>query len=241
VVDLTTRTGSVSTDIVRVERLRFSNCYLVREADGLTLVDTSLRGSAGPILRVAEELAQPIRRIAITHAHADHVGALDELAARTGAEVVIGEREASLLAGDLSPRPGERGKLPAAVFQTCKTRPSTLVGDGDRVGSLEVIAAPGHTPGQLALRDTRDGTLLCADAFYAIGPLFVTTELRWQFPFPALLAPWDGGIALATARRLADLAPSRLAAGHGAPVEEPVGAMWEAIARAERKRVFGRR
>ena len=32
-----------------------------------------------------------------------------------------------------------------------KTKPDLLLEEGDRIGSLEVIATPGHTPGSIAL------------------------------------------------------------------------------------------
>ena len=84
------------------------NCYLVREDDGFTLVDTALAGSAPAILAAARALGAPIRRIALTHAHGDHAGALDELhAALPDAEVLVPAREARFLAGDLRRDPDE--------------------------------------------------------------------------------------------------------------------------------------
>ena len=50
-----------------------------------------------------------------------------------------------------------------------KTRPSRTVTEGDRIGSLEVVHAFGHTPGQIALLDTRDRSLYCADAYSTLG------------------------------------------------------------------------
>ncbi len=44
------------------------------------------------------------------------------------------------------------------------------------MGSLEVVPAPGHTPGQVALLDTRDRTLLCADAYSTLGGVATTAK-----------------------------------------------------------------
>src|SRR3954462_14944398 len=94
--------------IQRLSRLGFVNCYLVEEDDGLTLVDTMLPRSAKPILAAAERLGRPIVRIALTHAHGDHIGSLDELAAQLpDAEVSISTRDARLMAGDMSLDPQE--------------------------------------------------------------------------------------------------------------------------------------
>ena len=91
-----------SQPITRVARLGFVNAYLVAEDDGLTLVDTLLPRSAKPILAAARRLGTPIVRIALTHAHGDHIGSLDDLAAALpGVEVVISERDARLLRKDM--------------------------------------------------------------------------------------------------------------------------------------------
>jgi glyoxylase-like metal-dependent hydrolase (beta-lactamase superfamily II) len=210
------------------------NCYLVREADGLTLVDCSWPGSAKGILAAAERAGAPIRRIALTHAHHDHTGALDPLrAALPDAELLVGTRERRLLAGDLTPIGGEpRGRLRGIVFRAREARPDRLLEPGDAVGSLEVVDATGHTPGQLAFLDARDGTLICGDAYLTVGKPFVTSELVARFPAPALVGTWHAPTAVRSARALRDLEPSRLASGHGRVVEDPVPAMDAALARA---------
>ncbi len=85
-------------NLFRLTRLGMINCFLVREADGLTLVDAGLAGSAGSILAAASRLGAPIRRIVLTHAHIDHIGSLDNLmAALPTAELSTGnEKRASL-------------------------------------------------------------------------------------------------------------------------------------------------
>ncbi|NJL93009.1 MAG: MBL fold metallo-hydrolase [Anaerolineae bacterium] len=108
------------------------NCYLVREDDGFTLIDTNLPGSAPGILQAAQQLGQPIRRIVLTHAHNDHVASLDALvAALPGVEVIASEREAPILEGDLRLKPGEpQAKLRGGYTQP-QTKPSRLaVGHG---------------------------------------------------------------------------------------------------------------
>jgi glyoxylase-like metal-dependent hydrolase (beta-lactamase superfamily II) len=55
------------------------NCYFIEEEDGLTLIDAALPISAKPILQAAQQIGKPIKRIVLTHAHGDHIGALDQL------------------------------------------------------------------------------------------------------------------------------------------------------------------
>src|ERR671921_195254 len=99
-------------------------------------------------------------------------------------------------------------------------RPARTLAPGDRLGSLEVVAAPGHTPGQVAFLDTRDGTLLCADAFSTLGGVATSAKANPRFPLPAL-ATWHRPTALESARHLRALEPKRLAPGHGKVVESP--------------------
>jgi glyoxylase-like metal-dependent hydrolase (beta-lactamase superfamily II) len=220
------------SEIARITRFGFVNAYLVDEQDGLTLVDTTLLGGARPILRAASRLGSPIVRIVLTHAHGDHIGSLDPLhAALPEAEVMISARDARLMTKDMSLDPGEpeaklRGSYPGA-----RTEPTRTVRGGDTVGSLEVIAAPGHTPGHVAFLDRRDGTLLCGDAFTTIGGVATTAAPNLRFPLAAMVT-WHRPTALESARALRALDPARLAPGHGRIVEHPGDAMDAAIAKA---------
>jgi len=106
------------------------------------------------------------------------------------------------------------------------------VTDGDRIGSLEVVFTPGHTPGHVALLDTRDRTLLCGDVFSTLGGVSTTARVNWRFPLPTM-ATWHRPTELESARRLRGLDPARLAPGHGQIVDSPLEAMDAAIRRAE--------
>jgi glyoxylase-like metal-dependent hydrolase (beta-lactamase superfamily II) len=223
----------MTSRIVRVSRLGIVNAYLVPEEDGLTLVDTMLKGSGKKIRAAAEALGQPIVRIALTHAHSDHVGAVDELAAALpGVEVLISERDAPLLTKtDMSLRPGEPQDKLRGGYPGTKTAPTGTFSAGDRIGSLEVVAAPGHTPGHVAFLDTRDRTLLCGDAYSTLGGVATTAKANPRFPLPAM-ATWSRATELESAKALRALEPTALAPGHGKVVDNPVAAMDAAIAKA---------
>src|SRR3984957_18949391 len=224
--------GSFMPDITRISRYGFVNCYLVREDDGLTLVDTMVSGSKKKILAAAEGLGAPIKRIVLTHAHGDHIGSLDSLArALPDAEVIISTRDARPLAGDKSLDPGEPGgNIGKGSFLGAKTEPTRTVEPGEMIGSLEVIASPGHTPGHVALLDTRDRTLICGDAYATLGGVATTAKGSWRFPLPAYAA-WHKPTGLEAAKALRALEPSRLAPGHGKIVDSPGEKMDKAIAR----------
>jgi glyoxylase-like metal-dependent hydrolase (beta-lactamase superfamily II) len=224
------RTHTESPNLVRLSRLGFVNAYLVREDDGFTLVDTMLAGSAGGLVAAAERADAPIARIVLTHAHGDHAGSLDALVQRLpGVEVSLSAREARLMAGDHSldaeePQSKLRGGWPKVT-----TRPTRLLADGDRVGSLRVIAAPGHTPGHIALLDERDRTLIAGDAFSTLGGVSTTGRVNPRFPLVGM-STWDRGTANRTAAMLAEVGPAALAVGHGRVVRDPAAAIRRALA-----------
>jgi glyoxylase-like metal-dependent hydrolase (beta-lactamase superfamily II) len=218
--------------LLKLTRQGWVNCYLVIEDDGITVVDTGIPGTAQRILAAASEAGGEIRRIALTHAHGDHVGSLKKLHDEVpGAEVLITARDARFLRGDKSVDPDEPQSKPKGSYPKVDVEPTRAISSGDRIGSLEVVASPGHTPGHVAYLDTRDRTLIAGDAFQTLGGIAVAGKIRPLFPFPGMAA-WDKPTALASARQLRALDPSRLAVGHGQVLESPAAAMDKAIADA---------
>jgi glyoxylase-like metal-dependent hydrolase (beta-lactamase superfamily II) len=216
----------------RISRLGFVNCYLVDEDDGFTLVDTMIPKSGKRILQAAEDLGKPIVRIALTHAHGDHIGSLDELAAALpGAEVSISARDARLMAGDMSLDPGEPDDKLRGGYPGADTRPGRTFNPGDRVGSLEVISSPGHTPGHVAFLDPRDRTIYCGDTYSTLGGVATSAKVNPRFPLPTM-ATWHRPTVIESARALLALDSVRLAPGHGKVVDSPAAAMEAAIAKA---------
>ncbi|BDI29259.1 MBL fold metallo-hydrolase [Capsulimonas corticalis] len=226
--------GEYLTQLTRYPKFFPVSCYLVRDDDGLILIDAGLPGSEKEILAAAKDLGKPITRIVLTHAHQDHVGSLDALAAALpNAEILMGARESRIFAGDLTIDPSEPQTPPKGGITPSKLTPARLLSEGDRVGPLEVIATPGHTPGHLALFDTRDRSLIGGDSFQVVGGVAVSGTLRPIFPF-MYFTTWHKPSALESARKIQALKPSRLAVGHGAVLENPEAAIRKAIADAER-------
>lgn len=227
--------GDYLVQLARWARIFPVNIYLIREQDSLTLIDTGMSGKADFILKQAQEIDLPITRIVLTHSDPDHIGGLDQLREKLPhAEVLMTEMSARVLDGTLTIDKHGHQHEASNPKPLVKTRPTGYVQPGDMVGSLKVIAAPGHKPDQVAFLDTRDNTLVAADAFQTKAGLAVAGTVRWLFPFPGL-ATVDKVAALQTARELRQLNPSRLAAGHGDVLEAPGAAMDLAIAEAARK------
>lgn len=122
-----------------------TNCYKL----GRTVIDP---GSpwADEQSRLAD-WAGPIERILLTHHHADHVGGVADLAARTGAEVWA-HRDAQV-------------SFPVHV----------RLEEGDRVdtgdGVLECLHTPGHADGHLCYRLEGTGHVIAGDMVAGVGTI----------------------------------------------------------------------
>ena len=226
------KTVRVTDNLIQLDRAHFVNAFLVREPDGFTLVDTTLGGAAGDLIDAARKGGAEIRRVALTHGHSDHAGSLDALKEKLGdgVEVLLGELDARIHAGESVVDGKLRGSWPKNV----KTRPDTRLVGGERIGSLEVIPSPGHTPGHMAFLDTRDRTLIAGDTFTSYWRTDVPNRLVQPFPLAAM-GTQDREQVVDAARTLRRLDPAILVVGHGPAVRAPAAAMDAAIARASRR------
>lgn len=125
------------------------NTYLVvcEETSASAIIDPGADAEA--ILEQAR--GTQVEKILLTHAHADHVGALKEIKLATAASVYLHPADA----------------------KTFSVSYDTPLADGDviSVGNLRLkaIHAPGHTPGTTCF-DLGDGRVLVGDALFVGGP-----------------------------------------------------------------------
>ena len=231
------KTQPISAYAAKLTRFGLMNCYLVREhgtggePDSFTLIDTTISGSAAAILAAAASAGAPIRRILLTHAHVDHVGSVDALAAKLpGVTIAASERSLPLLRkpADKSLRPGEPQDRFGGGLPGIDSKVTHIVSDGELFGSLRCISTPGHIPGHMAFLDERDGTLYAGDELVAVGRLSVCGWTPWYFPLPTFVM-WSRPLALASAKRLLEFPITRFACGHGPLREGGIPALQNAI------------
>jgi glyoxylase-like metal-dependent hydrolase (beta-lactamase superfamily II) len=221
-------------DVYGVQGLSVGRVYVIAGGDGLTLIDASVEGAERAIARQlarANYALKDIRRILITHAHPDHVGALAALVKASGAQVYAHALEAPIIrsAQPVSYKEKETALLRAlSRLLGIKGMPSAQVdrtiAEGDTLPEvlpdLQVIEVPGHTAGQVAFYSASRKLLFCGDAMTHFGRLGL----------PLALFTSDMAQAKRSIKKLAALEIETLCFGHGAPMTRNTSARLRAFA-----------
>ena len=219
----------------KLTRLGLMNCFLVENDHDLYLVDANLSNSADAILKAAADIGKPITKILLTHAHADHVGSVDELVTKlTQVDLVTTQNMAAFMQGNFTLPAGDQGAVKASNFPRVNSIPTQLIKNGDKVGSLIVVDSPGHTRNHISWFDERDQTIYCGDSWQSAGGVAVMGDIRWLFPLP-VYATWSKQVSLQSAAETLKLSPNRLCCGHGKVVENALPIMQAAYERAKAK------
>lgn len=150
----------------------FVNCYIVGDpesGEGM-IIDPSWEPDR--IIAHVDKHGLRIERIVITHGHADHIGALNEIRKHFKAPVMIGEKDAVMLT---EPRANLSGMTGTQILTG---PPEKFLKEGDRIstGQFEfgVLETPGHSPGSISLYG--HGVVFTGDA------LFLGSIGRTDFP-----------------------------------------------------------
>ncbi len=213
------------------------HAYPWHDPGGLTLIDAGLPGSAPLIAGAIRQSGyQPadLRRLVLTHFHADHTGAAADIAGWGEAEVLAHHADAPFIrAGAAGPAPDLAGweqPLYDQVVSQLSAQPvappriDREIGDGDELGfgdGAVAVAVPGHTPGSVALYLPRHRVLFTGDAAArrpdgtVIGGVFNVNRAQ----------------AAASLRRLAALDATVACFGHGEPLTHHAAAELQAAAR----------
>lgn len=203
--------------------LMVGRVYLITEGDGLTLIDASLPTAAGPILRQIRKLGlepRDVRRVLITHAHPDHVGALPELVRETGAEVWSSRLERPVIEGAIPvpvPPAGSVGGLaglirpPPTFFKRVpvarELRDSEVL--AEVFDGLHVLATPGHAPGHLSFWHPERRLIILGD---------VIMNIPFSMRLPLASVTCDMAENIRSIGRVARLEPQIACFGHGRPM-----------------------
>jgi glyoxylase-like metal-dependent hydrolase (beta-lactamase superfamily II) len=138
-----------------------SNAYLI-DAKRKTLVDAGIDGT-----RVLEQVPADLDLIILTHCHYDHVAAVPELVAATGAKVAMHEDDVACLKSDRISAAAAFGQQSPAFKVDITLHDGDLVDLGD--AKLKVISTPGHTPGSICLYDEATHVMFTGDTVFEGG------------------------------------------------------------------------
>ncbi len=193
--------------------------FLVR-GERTALIDTGPSGSAAVVVDALELLGvDELDYICLTHLHLDHAGAASHLLERyPSAVLLLHERSIRFLAdperlvksaerslGDLAPHYGKMAPVPTERMKPLEDGQEFDLGTGI---ILTALYTPGHSNGHFAFWEPASRALLCGDA---LGH-FIQAD---AYVYPATPAPeFDPDISLASATKLAELAPDILLFSH---------------------------
>jgi glyoxylase-like metal-dependent hydrolase (beta-lactamase superfamily II) len=200
--------------IVPLQRPDLLNVYVA----GDVLIDAGASFTTRSL--VAALQAHPISVHVLTHAHFDHQGGSRAVCEAFGAPLWCGagDREAAET-GDWAPLLPHPDGWVARLSRRLASpgHPvARVLKDGDEVGELTVIEAPGHTPGHLAFWRERDRVLILGDVLFHRNPVTYRAGLTEPFRF----ATFDPSTNRESARRLAALEPRVVCFGHGGPLTD---------------------
>lgn len=142
-----------------------TNCYVVTDENALMCAVIDPGDESNTILDYIEDNKLSCKAILITHAHFDHVSAVNAMLEATGAELYMCEKDLELA------KTGASGRF---------TPPENthFYKDGDEVKvaglTFKVMETPGHTPGGV--------TLICGDALFTGDTLFRGSCGRTDLP-----------------------------------------------------------
>lgn len=143
-----------------------TNCYLVYDDNKRGfLVDPADEASNIIAHIVHNDVA--VEYIFVTHAHGDHIGALETLQRYTSATIVIMEQERASLLGETPNYASELGvkeqHIPISAIQIVKDQHTITVGEF----IIECIHTPGHTAGGMCLYESSEKVLFTGDTLFA--------------------------------------------------------------------------
>lgn len=148
------------------------NCYILYDEKHRVGVAIDPGGDGEMLWRFLENKAIKLLAILNTHAHADHIGAVDFLRNKTGARFYIHKADASMLADSTL-------NLSAFMGRPVVTRPAdVLLHDGEVLNfddiKFTVLHTPGHSPGGVCY--------LMEDRIFSGDTLFAGSVGRTDFP-----------------------------------------------------------
>jgi glyoxylase-like metal-dependent hydrolase (beta-lactamase superfamily II) len=209
----------------------FVNSYTYAEGPQTYLIDTGFARKAKPILRAFQVANVPVARVGkmlLTHHHVDHMGGAAFLLENVRAPIACHSDDIPFVDGRQKP------SLPWLMRLFMRVHPAPVaipLKDGDMVGSLRVVHAPGHTPGEVAFYHPARRILFAGDS---------VVERKGQLTIPAPRYAANLNQAVQSLTRLRTLDVELLLPGHGVPVTKNVDSALDDLIRRAPTEFLGR-
>jgi hydroxyacylglutathione hydrolase len=214
---------------------RLTNVYLIEDEGGLSIFETGSARNAEAIKSAAAERGG-IKRIVLSHAHADHRGGAAGIDApifchpdeRADAEGDGGEHyfDFSKVRNPLvrALAPGTAARMDGGALKIAGT-----LSEGDEVAGFRVLHLPGHAPGQIGLWRESDRLAIVSDTVFVFDPFSVLAIPGEPRMPPAAVRPLPDA-ARESIRKVAGLDPAVVWIGHYGPIEGEVRSKLERAA-----------
>lgn len=142
-----------------------TNCYIVSKGQRSLIIDPG--GEAGKVIEYLTDKSLSAEAILLTHAHFDHIGAVEDLRRHYDIDVYLHKEEASWLEN-----PALNGSL-AFTGNEIKTKlPDHHLQAGKlKIGSFapEIIYTPGHSPGSVSFLFRELSMVISGDVLFLQG------------------------------------------------------------------------
>jgi glyoxylase-like metal-dependent hydrolase (beta-lactamase superfamily II) len=201
------------------------NIYFIEDGDGVVQFDAGTKSMRKKAAEAARELGG-LKRIVLGHAHADHRGTAPYL----GAPVFCHPDEVADAEGDKAVTPYfNLSLLPVAPVRWLyplllrrwdggAVKVNGTVSEGDEVAGFKVLHFPGHAPGLIGLWRESDGVALVSDVVYLVDSARLKPLPHGEASVPHPAFAWNHQEAKRSLRRLAELEPRVVGAGHEEPL-----------------------
>lgn len=142
-----------------------TNCYIVHNEDKALIIDPG--DEANKVVDFLDKKNLTPEAIILTHAHFDHIGAVDALRKRYSLSVYLHPDEEEWLTEPLYNGSGRLSRTPIVT-----SPPDKWMEEGSMtVGSFtfNVFHTPGHSPGSVTIVFEDDGIVISGDALFQLG------------------------------------------------------------------------
>ncbi|MEH7345521.1 MBL fold metallo-hydrolase [Bacillus sp. JJ1532] len=142
-----------------------TNCYILSKENNICLIFDPGEESDKLSSYIQKANLKPVA-IILTHAHFDHIGAVDDIREEYNIPVYIHEKEADWLLD-----PALNGSSRYEMIPNISCKPADIIINNEqeiRIGdfTLQIYETPGHSPGSISIYIKDSGLVVAGDALF---------------------------------------------------------------------------